>query len=91
MSASECDIALSWITLERDVYYRQTDRLPGCAGCRGSPVELRRNQFYVLGDNSSSSSDSRYWGIVPGNLILGPLRFIFWPPERWENFGSTNP
>lgn len=42
------------------------------------------DEYYVLGDNVESSSDSRYWGVVPGALIIGRLTAIFWPPERWR-------
>jgi len=35
--------------------------------------------FFVLGDNSSSSYDSRYWGPVPYENIGGKAIFCFWP------------
>ncbi|MFH1458659.1 MAG: signal peptidase I [Candidatus Omnitrophota bacterium] len=38
--------------------------------------------FFVLGDNSASSKDSRYWGFVPQNNILGEAILIYWPPQR---------
>lgn len=38
--------------------------------------------FFVLGDNSASSKDSRYWGFVPRKNILGKALMIYWPPHR---------
>ncbi|MDI6606797.1 MAG: S26 family signal peptidase, partial [Candidatus Omnitrophota bacterium] len=37
---------------------------------------------FVLGDNSASSKDSRYWGYVPQKNILGRAILIYWPPNR---------
>ena len=33
--------------------------------------ELKESEYFVMGDNRSASSDSRYWGPVGENLIIG--------------------
>ena len=33
--------------------------------------ELKDKEYFVMGDNRSASSDSRYWGAVPRNLMVG--------------------
>jgi signal peptidase I len=38
--------------------------------------------FFVLGDNSTNSFDSRFWGSVPRANIIGRVSFCYWPPER---------
>jgi signal peptidase I len=43
-------------------------------------------QYFVLGDNSSNSLDSRYWGCVPAKSILGRISFCYAPAGR---FGSV--
>ena len=38
-------------------------------------------RYFVLGDNRSSSSDSRAWGFVPRENIYGKAVFAYWPLE----------
>ncbi|MDO8662574.1 MAG: signal peptidase I [Candidatus Omnitrophota bacterium] len=40
------------------------------------------DSYFVLGDNSGSSKDSRYWGFVPKDNVLGQAMVIYWPPQR---------
>ena len=37
------------------------------------------DQYYVLGDNRGGSYDSRYWGIVHRNEIIGKASLVYWP------------
>jgi len=45
-------------------------------------INVPPDGFYVLGDNSASSRDSRYWGFVPQKNVIGKAFFIYWPPTR---------
>jgi len=48
----------------------------------GEEIIVPPESFFVLGDNSASSRDSRYWGFVPQKNILGKAILIYWPPNR---------
>ncbi len=37
------------------------------------------NSYFLLGDNSANSMDSRFWGSVPAGNILGMASLIYWP------------
>ena len=55
----------------RGEFGKEAEKIAVPAGC-----------FFVLGDNSASSQDSRYWGFLPKKNILGKALLIYWPPQR---------
>ena len=44
-----------------------------------TPVFVRPNYYFVMGDNRDNSSDSRIWGLVPKKYIYGKALLRYWP------------
>ncbi|MBM4070774.1 MAG: hypothetical protein FJ271_17740 [Planctomycetes bacterium] len=66
------------VRLFRDVHYTQAGR----NAVRGKVVRLGPDQYFVLGDNSPNSEDSRFWsdqGVLPGENILGKALAVHLP------------
>jgi len=43
-----------------------------------SPQIIPADSYFVLGDNRADSLDSRSWGLLPKNAVLGKARMILW-------------
>jgi signal peptidase I len=54
----------------------------GSYGALGHPVRVPDDHYFVLGDNTWNSNDSRVWGFVPRSHIRGKVVFRFWPLDR---------
>ena len=47
------------------------------------PQVMGPDEYFVLGDNRNSSSDSHNWGPVPRDDIIGKAWISYWPPDYW--------
>lgn len=54
--------------------------LPGNA-TKNKSITLGQNEFFVSGDNRPYSSDSRTWGPITKDEIIGRVFFRYWPPS----------
>ena len=57
--------------------------------CRGGgacnlpkPMTVPPDSYFMMGDNRGSSDDSRFWGPVPQDWIIGKAFATYWPPKR---------
>jgi signal peptidase I len=58
--------------------------------CRGGlemcdfPTEITipPDHYFMMGDNRGASDDSRYWGPVPRDWLIGTAFATYWPPDR---------
>ncbi len=81
------------IIIDRDIYYEDVDARPG------APTEYRlgKKGYFVLGDNSPASSDSRRWKKpdVPEANMIGKAFFVFWPIHQlkglWAGRATLTP
>jgi signal peptidase I len=46
------------------------------------PVKVAENAYFMMGDNRSQSCDSREWGSVPRDNLIGKVFATYWPPNR---------
>ena len=49
----------------------------------GEEITLEHDYYFAMGDNSSNSDDSRYWGYVQDSRIKGKLLFRFLPITKF--------
>lgn len=71
-----------------DVYYSE-DAIKGLIkdrgydfGDPGKPYTVPENSYFVMGDSRNRSLDSRYWGTVSRDLIIGRAMFVYWSCDR---------
>jgi signal peptidase I len=87
VGARGCRLVLRELKLFRDVYYTQFGE-NGTQPPHGSPVTLAQGEYFVLGDNSGNSQDSRKWPEpgVPEDEFIGKPFLIHQPlrAARWN-------
>jgi signal peptidase I len=55
-----------------------------CALCNmPDEIVIPKGQYYMMGDNRGASADSREWGPVPKDNMIGDAFATYWPPSKW--------
>jgi signal peptidase I len=71
---------------ERPAFVPGADEFPNRQNCRysveGVVCKVPEGHYFMMGDNRDNSLDSRYWGFVPDQNIVGKAFFV------WMNFGD---
>ena len=57
-------------------------RCGGGAECDLAAIEIPAGHYFLMGDNRGNSDDSRYWGPVPRDQIIGRAVATYWPIDR---------
>jgi signal peptidase I len=74
-----------------DVYYRpgpEDDNQDYDAFQGKDELVVPEGKYFVMGDNRNNSEDSRYWGFVPRDLVIGRAMFVYWSYD--ESAPPTN-
>lgn len=82
-----------------DVYYSRTTMDIARSGrqvptngyefaIEGKPMTVPPDSYFVMGDSRNNSEDSRYWGFVPRDLVIGRAMFVYWSCDRGASNGD---
>lgn len=78
-----------------DVYYQPGEQMSVGEVFDGKDeITVPEDSYFVMGDNRNNSEDSRYWGFVPRDLVIGRAMFVYWsydegaPPSDWTRLGD---
>ena len=73
-------VFINGIRLDESKYLQPDVKTYGGAFlAEGVMVRVPPNQYFALGDNRNFSSDSREWGFVSSNKIVGESFLVYWP------------
>ena len=64
------------------------DGLPSSLGLDDRAWNVGDGAYFVMGDNRAHSTDSRDYGAVELESVLGRVVSRVWPPARWGSLGS---
>jgi signal peptidase I len=65
----------------KEPYISAKDRLADTTHF-GITRTVPEGEYFMMGDNRSESCDSRTWGSVPRDKLIGIVFFVYWPPDR---------
>ena len=61
------------------VYYKPNEGMTVGDAFEGKEeITVPPGNYFVMGDNRNNSEDSRYWGYVPRDLVIGRAMFVYW-------------
>lgn len=49
------------------------------------PMTVPEGKYFMMGDNRGNSEDSRFWGFLPQDRIVGRAIYVFWPLNRLKS------
>jgi len=83
MEISNNKVIINGKLLQEKYLPPQTITTPGNFLGEEESIKIPENQYIVVGDNRSHSSDSREWGGITKEEIVGKVFFRYWPPQSF--------
>ena len=65
---------------QREPFIQPCGPSEGCNLTR--PITIPKDHYFMMGDNRGASDDSRFWGPVKRDWIIGNAFATYWPPKR---------
>jgi len=83
VSVKDGDVYVNNQILNQSAFLKSDVRTSGGAFLReGESIIVPSGSFFVMGDNRPYSSDSREWGFVKKDAVIGQSFFVYWPVNR---------
>ncbi len=93
LPGEDIDIEQGKIKISKDGkdFYLKENYLPDSLATEGDiKINLKNDQYFVLGDNRQFSYDSRRWGVLPANDIIGRAVFRVLPISSMSYIAEPN-
>jgi len=83
ISIKDGKVYLNGKILDESTYIKEEiQTFPGAFLQENEEIRIPENEYFVMGDNRVYSSDSREWGFVKKEDIIGESLFVYWPFDK---------
>lgn len=82
------DVTEYWDLIEREghIVSSTASSLVLIDGVPAETYTIKKDYYFMMGDNRDNSLDSRFWGFVPSDLIIGKAFMVYW---SWDESASS--
>jgi len=76
------ELYVNGVLLQEKYISAKTTLVPGSFAQEGVPIHVPQGQLFVMGDNRPRSSDSREFGTIPKDSIVGQVFYRYFPVDK---------
>lgn len=81
LGVRDADAVFEHVRIDRDLYYLPY-RTEGRIQRDITEYNVPEGNYFMMGDNTRNSYDSRKWGTVPEQNMIGPAMVVWWPLDH---------